>query len=186
MLCTPIYPSLLDYWVFFYQSRFFSLEFRQEGNEITERHNWLLCYGGWDLWLHGSTDADYARNLDEHISTSTTFLLQGGTTSWCSKKQSIVVLSTMKTDYVTASSTTQEAIWLRWFLLDLEVAPHASDLITLYCDCRAMIGHTTNARYLAKSNHIDVKFNPFMNWSEEATLEYIPTSAWLLIHLPSY
>jgi len=70
-----------------------------------------LCYGESDLRLHGYTNADYANNLDGHKSTSAyIFLLGGSKIFWCSKKQSIVALSTEEAEYVAASSTTQEAI----------------------------------------------------------------------------
>jgi len=39
----------------------------------------------------------------------------------------------------------------------------------------AVIGHAKNARYYAKTKHIDMKFNFIINRSEEVTLECIPT-----------
>ena len=102
-----------------------------------------------------------------------TFLLEGGTIG-CSKKQSVVSSSTMEAEYITASAATQETIWFRQFLQDLEVIPHASDLITLHCDSMAVIGHAKSARCHAKTKHLDIKFNFIINQSEEVTLEYIP------------
>ena len=59
--------------------------------------DFVLCYGGPDLLLHGYTDADYASDLDEQILTSkSTFLLIEGHISRCSEKQLVVALLTMK------------------------------------------------------------------------------------------
>jgi len=70
-----------------------------------------------------------------------------------------MTLTTMKIEYVANSTTTQEAIWLRWFLRDLKVVSHASDPVTLHCDSMAaVISYVKNARYYAKTKYIDVKF----------------------------
>ena len=60
-----------------------------------------LCYHGGDLRLIGYSDADWASDKDEHKSTlGYEFILGGGAVSWCSKKQSCIVLSTMESEYV--------------------------------------------------------------------------------------
>ena len=59
--------------------------------------DYCLCYHGLDLCLRGYTDADYGGDLDERKSTSGyVFLLNNGTTSWSSKKQTCIALSTVE------------------------------------------------------------------------------------------
>ena len=59
-----------------------------------------LCYQGRlglekVLDIHGFINADWARDMDQRISTSGyVFNLFGGVVSWMSKRQSIVALST--------------------------------------------------------------------------------------------
>ena len=49
--------------------------------------------------------------------------MAGGAISWMSKKQATVALSTSEAEYVTLSSATQEAVWLRRLLTGLKATP---------------------------------------------------------------
>ena len=40
----------------------------------------------------------------------------------------------MEVEYATVSKAAKKAIWLRNFLMDLEVVPSVRSTITLYCD----------------------------------------------------
>ena len=66
--------------------------------------------------LRGYSDVDWASDKDERKSTTGyAFLLNGAAISWCSKKQSCISLSTMKSEYVACSAVAQEAVWLKSF-----------------------------------------------------------------------
>ena len=58
------------------------------------------------------------------------FILWGGAISWRSVKQSNIADSTMEVEYIAA----KEAVWLKNFLMDLEVVPSAQSAITLFYD----------------------------------------------------
>jgi len=74
--------------------------------------------------LKGYSDANWGGDPDELRSTSGyVFTLSGRAISWCSKKQACISLSIMEAEYVACSITTQEAIWLRSFLQDLNLTP---------------------------------------------------------------
>ena len=64
------------------------------------------------------------------------FTFGDGAISWRNVKQSSIVDSTMEAEYIAASEAAKEAVWLKNFLLDLEVVPSAQSAITLYCDNR--------------------------------------------------
>ena len=49
-------------------------------------------------------------------------------------KQSSIADSTMEAEYIAAFEAAKEAVWLKNFLLDLEVVPSEQSAITLYCD----------------------------------------------------
>ena len=71
------------------------------------------------------------------------FTFGGGAISWRSVKQSSIADSTMEAEYIAASEASMEVVWLKNFLMDLEVVPSAQSAITLFCDnCRAV----TNAK----------------------------------------
>ena len=48
--------------------------------------------------------------------------MSGGTISWLSKKQPSVILSTAEAEYVALSTATQEAVWLRRMLAELQLS----------------------------------------------------------------
>ena len=62
------------------------------------------------------------------------FNLGGGDISWRSVKQSSIADSTMEAEYIAASKAAKEVVWLKNFLIDLEVVPTAQSTITLHCD----------------------------------------------------
>ena len=126
----------------------------------------VLSYGRSGFVAHGYTNTGYIGDLDECKSTSANTLLRGGAISWCSKKF-VVALSIMKVDYVIASAM-QEPIWLKRFLRDFEVVPHASDPVTLHCDSMVVISHAKIARYHTKTKCIYVKFYFIKNSLEES------------------
>ena len=70
--------------------------------------------------LEGYVDSDWASSAIDRKSTSgCCFSMGSGVISWFSKKKSRVALSTAKAEYVTACSSSREAVWLRKLLSDL-------------------------------------------------------------------
>ena len=78
-----------------------------------------LCYQGRPgldrvVDIHGFVDACWARNLDQTRSTSGyVFNLFGGADSWKRKRQSVVVLSTIETEYMITTYVSKEVVWLQ-------------------------------------------------------------------------
>ena len=82
----------------------------------------MLVYQDESLEPIGYTDSDFQSDMDSRKSTSGyVFTFGGGAISW-SVKQSSIVDSTMEAEYIAASKVA-EAVWLKNFLLDLEVVP---------------------------------------------------------------
>jgi len=70
--------------------------------------------GGDGLVLKGYTNADWASDKNDQKSTSGyAFTLRGGATSWSSKKQSAMALSSTKAEYITGGHAAKEVVWLR-------------------------------------------------------------------------
>ena len=57
-----------------------------------------------------------------HSTTENVFLMSGGAISWIKQKQTTVALSTAEAEYVALGSATQEVIWLRQLMTDLDVS----------------------------------------------------------------
>ena len=66
------------------------------------------------LDIRGFVDENWARDLDQRISTSGyVFSLFGDAVSWMSKRQSVVALSTIEAEYIAATHASREAVWLQ-------------------------------------------------------------------------
>jgi hypothetical protein len=98
-----------------------------------------LCYtGDHDFRLCGYTDSNWVGSVSDRKGTSGCCFSLGSTmTSWQSKKQSSIALSTTKEEYIAACSTSCEAIWLRKLLtglFDLEM-----EATVILCDNQSCI-----------------------------------------------
>ena len=92
----------------------------------------MYKFGG-NLNLIGYSDSDWTGSIDDMKSTSDyVFLFGSRIYSWLSKKQSVVAQSTAKTEYVSASKATSQAIWLRRIFEDIGEKQKRG--IVLYCD----------------------------------------------------
>ena len=75
--------------------------------------NWKLVYGTTDNRLEGFMDTDGSSEEHCHAISGYVFLINGGAISWSSKKQTLVTLSTAKSEYVAATYAAKEALWLQ-------------------------------------------------------------------------
>ncbi|KAH9783016.1 hypothetical protein KPL71_009155 [Citrus sinensis] len=101
----------------------------------------------------------YMHNPDLDKRRSTTgyvFTLGGGPVSWRSILQSTIALSTTEAEYVAATETVKEAIWLKDLLGDLGVI---QENIAVFCDNQSAIFLAKNQTYHARTKHIDVKYH---------------------------
>ncbi len=70
----------------------------------------------------GYSDSDWGGDLADRKSTSGyVFQVAGESTSWRSKRQGVIALSTPEAEYVVLASATQEALWLRQFLMEIKL-----------------------------------------------------------------
>jgi hypothetical protein len=90
----------------------------------------FLVYGGEEeLTVTGYTDASFQTDKDDSKSQSEfVFTLNGGAISWKSSKQDTVADSTMEAEYIAASDATKEGVWMRKFLIELDVFLNASPI----------------------------------------------------------
>ena len=103
------------------------------------RDLWLL-YGETRRTLKGYVDADGSMAKDRRAIMGYAFLIDGGAVSWSSKRQEIVSLSTTKSEYIAATHSMKEALWLRTLLS--KVFRGFWDATTLFSDNQAAIALT--------------------------------------------
>ena len=85
--------------------------------------------------------------------------MTGGPISWYSKKQDLVIvaLSTSEAEYVALSAATQEAVWLRRLLTDLQVT--LSEPTVLMEDNQGAIAIARNPTAHARMKHIGICYH---------------------------
>ncbi|XP_059623154.1 secreted RxLR effector protein 161-like [Cornus florida] len=122
--------------------------------------SFMLVYGGDDLVLIRYTDSDLQSDPDARRSTSGyVFKLNRGAVSWKSVKQGYTTDSTMEAEYIAASEAAKEAVWLRNFLIELEVVEHIDRPMTLHYDNSAAIAQTKDPKFYKRTRNIQRKHN---------------------------
>ena len=82
------------------------------------------------------------------------FTLGGGAISW-SVKQSSIVDSTIEAEYIAASEAAKEAVWLKNFLMDLEVLLTTQSAITLYYDNSGAVANSKELKSHKREKYIE-------------------------------
>ena len=119
----------------------------------------MLIYQDESLEPVGYTDSDFQSDIDSRKSTSGyVFTFGGGAISW-SVKQSSITDSTMEAEYIAALEASKEVVWLKNFLIDLEVVPFERQAITLYCDNSGAIANSKEPRTHKRGKHIKRKYH---------------------------
>ena len=83
----------------------------------------MLTYRRSDhLEIIGYSDSDFAGCQDSRKSTSGyIYMLAGGAISWRSAKQSFIASSTMAAEFVACFEASNHGIWLRNFVIELQI-----------------------------------------------------------------
>lgn len=138
------------------------------------RELWLI-YGGVGEDLAGYTDAD-GNMVEDHCATSGyAFMINGRAVSWNAKCQEIVMLSTMESEYVSATHAAKKAIWLHSLIS--QVFKSTLPTTTLFSDNQSAIALAKDHQYHAHTKHIDICYH-FIHWIIEEGkihLVYCPT-----------
>ena len=128
----------------------------------------IFCYlsGTRDLWLtydetstplEGYADADGSMAEDCCTISGYAFLIDGSAVSWSSKRQEIIFLSTIKSEYIAAMHSSKEALWL--CSLISEVFSPITSPTTLFSNNQAAIVLTHNHQYHLCTKHIDMQYH---------------------------
>jgi alpha-glucosidase (family GH31 glycosyl hydrolase) len=111
-----------------------------------------------DFKLIGYTDSDCGGSVDERKSTSRyTFHFGIDMVSWASRKKTIVIVSSAEAEYVTATSTTSQAVWMRRMLKDLLQEQHEPTIV--FSDNNSTIMLSKNHVFHKKTKNIDTRYH---------------------------
>jgi hypothetical protein len=134
-------------------------------NDLT--HLGITCY----------TDADWGGCLETRRSTSGyVCMINGGPSSWCSKRQTTVSTSTCEAEFKAGTPAAKEVTWMRTLLWELGVLQEDAQM-TIFTDSQSAQALAENPVHHNRSKHIDIQYHYLR---EETTsgrikLEYINT-----------
>ena len=102
--------------------------------------------------------------------------MAGGAISWLSQKQTTVALSTSEAEYMALGSATQEAIWLRRLLFDLNV--NVQDQTEIKVDNQGTIAMSKNPVGYKRTKHIDIRYHFVREAVQDGSIRvtYCPTN----------
>ena len=136
-----------------------------------------ICFGTQEPEsLVGYTDADYAGDLDSRCSTSGfAFFVRGSLVSWSSRRQKCVSQSTTEAEYVAASDSCKEAVWLKCFLA--EIGEFDNKPVEIRCDNQSAIRSIHNPEFHQRTKHIDVRYHFVRQLQEDGIIDavYVPS-----------
>jgi hypothetical protein len=96
--------------------------------------------------FHRYADAAYANNDDLKSTTGYIFLSSRGAITWKSKKQTVIALSMMESEYVALSEAGREAVWLRNLYDELGFPQKAAVIIKGDNDGSVILTHNPQFR----------------------------------------
>ena len=100
--------------------------------------------------MHGFTDSDWATR---HSTSGWVFVLSSAALSWGSKRQQSIALSSCEAEIMAASEAAKEAVYLKRFAEELELA--TSEPIELFEDNKGARDLAYNPEHHSRSKHIE-------------------------------
>ncbi|CAI7812747.1 unnamed protein product [Closterium sp. NIES-53] len=127
--------------------------------------------------LVGFSDADYAGDsADRKSHTGYVYCLNGAAISWQSKRQPVVALSTIESEYISLCQCIQEGVWLK--RLFGEFGHELAGGVPVFVDNQSAIALAQNACLHGRTKHMQVRWHFIreMVASGEVILWWCPTN----------
>lgn len=128
------------------------------------------------MGLIGYGDADWGSDRVDRRSTSGyVFFFAGGPISWKVRKQTIVALSSVEAEYLSATEATKQALHHRTLLRELGMAQAGPTVIK--ADNQGCIALTENPVHHDRTKHFDIRHHFVREKVQEGSvvLDYLPT-----------
>ena len=141
----------------------------------TTKNHWLTFGGMSKTLVEGYSDADWASQKHQHSISRYVFFLGRGAITWSSKKQYIIALLSMESEYIAQMHAAKEALWLRSFVN--EMRGEKDEPLRLNCDNQGAIALAKDNKFHSQTKHIDLRFHFIREVVEdnELSITYIPT-----------
>lgn len=110
------------------------------------------------ITIEGYSDSDHAKDVIDRRSTGgMAFYVNGNLVSWSSQKQRCVALSSCEAEFMAATTTACQGIWLRKLLT--EITGQHIPPVTMYVDNKSALELMKNPVFHGRSKHIDIRFH---------------------------
>ncbi|GJU58002.1 hypothetical protein Tco_1235768 [Tanacetum coccineum] len=110
---------------------------------------------GTDIETVVYADSDHAGDYVDRKSTSGIYTFVGCClTSWFSKKQTALAISTTEAEYVSAEKACQQALWMKQALIDYDVR---LDDVPIMCNNKGTIDLSKNPVQHSRTKHIEIR-----------------------------
>ncbi|XP_050885293.1 secreted RxLR effector protein 161-like [Lathyrus oleraceus] len=140
----------------------------------TLKYGILFSYGV-DSKLMSYSNSDWCDDRVDRRSTSGyLFKFMGSLISWCSKKQSVVTLSTCEAKYIAGDVTACQVVWLLSLLQDLNIKVNKP--LKLMIDNKSALNLAKNLVIYERSKHIETKYHFLRNQIQNGVLEVVHCS----------
>ena len=129
-----------------------------------------------DLLFNAWTNSDWVGDLDTCQSTSNYHIqLANGLIFWQSKKQKILILSSIEAQYIGVANVRKEIIWLQHLLLEIGFSQPFPT--SLYYTNQSFLSLTKNPYYYDHSIHIELWYHFLCEKLEnnKIAFEFTPT-----------
>ncbi|XP_074323896.1 secreted RxLR effector protein 161-like [Apium graveolens] len=118
----------------------------------------VYSQGSGNCLLSGYSDSDLAGNIEDRRSTGgMVFYLNESLITWVSQKQRCVALSSYEAEFMAATATAYQGVWLRNLLSQLTGEKQGP--VTIYNDNKSAIDLAKNPVFHGRSKHIDVRYH---------------------------
>ena len=120
----------------------------------------------------GYSNSDHAKDLTDRRSTGgMVFYVNGNLVSWSSQKQRCVTLSSCEAEFMAATTTTCQGIWLQRLLL--EITGQVIPPVKMFVDNKSAQELMKNPVFHGRSKHIDIRFHFIREFVENGDITVI-------------
>ncbi|GJS14774.1 retrovirus-related pol polyprotein from transposon TNT 1-94 [Tanacetum coccineum] len=120
-------------------------------------------------------NSDHVGDYVDRKSTSSICMFVGCClTSWFSKKQTALAISTNKAEYVSAGKACQQALWMKQALIDYDIR---LDNVPIMCDNKGAINLSKNPVQHSRTKHIEIRHHFLRDNVQKGhiSIEKVPT-----------
>ena len=113
------------------------------------------------------------------------FTLEGGAVSRGSKKQTSMAMSIVEAEYIACSTVVKEALWLKYFLTDLEII-REKESVPMNVDSTSVISMVNEQKFNSRSKHVEMKYHFIRENAKKNNIEifYMPSEELMADALP--